>query len=36
MAIPANSSYCVQGNALHVVSVDATTGEITSDLVATK
>jgi hypothetical protein len=32
----ADSSYCVQGNAIHVVSVDATTGAITSDLVATK
>lgn len=32
----ADSSYCVQGNALHIVRVDATTGEITSDLVATK
>ena len=32
----ADESYCVQGNALHFVRVDATTGAITDDLVATK
>jgi hypothetical protein len=29
-------SYCVQGNALHLVGLDATTGEIIDDVVATK
>lgn len=32
----ADRNYCVQGNTLHLVGVDATTGEITDDVVATK
>jgi hypothetical protein len=32
----ADSGYCVQANAFHLVNVDATTGEISDDLVATK
>jgi hypothetical protein len=31
-----SSSYCVQGNTLHLMDVDPTTGEITRDMIATK
>ena len=31
-----DASYCVQGNTLHLVDVDATTGAITGDAVATR
>jgi hypothetical protein len=31
-----SSSYCVQGNTLHIMGTNPTTGEITSGLVATK
>jgi hypothetical protein len=32
----ADDNYCVQGNTLHLVGVDTTTGAITDDLVATR
>jgi hypothetical protein len=33
---PFDTKYCMDGNALHLPSVDSTTGEISADIVATR